>query len=229
MKDIELIIADIVQIGDIDRAVRACSELDARADASWLPALYRALTTPAEFPLRECAAVPIARLDGVRSLDRLIEALFLGEDEGVDNDTLENVIIGVVQGDSEAAVSILLGYIHSVSARVRATGVWLWPFALPFAESGPIVALVSDTDPRVRIAATGALGSYASDRRVIDALIARLQQDEDSEVRSSAARSLGLLGARSAIGALRTASTDESSEVRKWSTEALLQITRGKP
>lgn len=65
----------------------ACGALDGAADESRLPDLYRLLIMLKEnFGAREAAVFPIARLDGLRALPRLRNALRLGKEDGHDND-----------------------------------------------------------------------------------------------------------------------------------------------
>src|SRR5262245_30959652 len=115
MSDWDRIIADLHDVEDVDRAVAACEALDKAADESWLPRLHRLLAEGRDFFVREAAAAPIARLEGLRALPQLLHALHLGEQEGHDNDGLVCLITGLVSDNPEEAAPALRQMIRDPS------------------------------------------------------------------------------------------------------------------
>jgi HEAT repeat protein len=78
MSEWDRIIADLHDVEeDTDRAVATFEALDKAADESWLPRLHQLLAKGRDFFVREAAAVPIARLEGLRALPQLLYALQL--------------------------------------------------------------------------------------------------------------------------------------------------------
>src|SRR5262249_20155973 len=154
------IIADLHDIEDIDRAVAACEALDKAANESWLPRLHGLLENARDFFIREAAAFPIARLEGLRALPLLLHAMQLGEEEGHDNDGLSLAVTDVAPPSPAEAAPVLQRMIRSRSERTRADGAWLWGFAAEALTPEPLQALLSDPSSRVRSAAVGSLGSF---------------------------------------------------------------------
>src|SRR5688500_6164508 len=128
MSQWDCIIADLHDVENVDRAVAACEALDKAADESWLPRLHRLLALGRDFFVREAAAVPIARLQGLRALPRLLHALQRGEDEGHDNDGLTAVISDLVWANPEEAAPMLRRMIRGPGERQRSDAAWLWGF-----------------------------------------------------------------------------------------------------
>src|SRR5688572_3538313 len=114
------IIADVQNTDDTDGALAACAALDRAADRSRLPHLYSLLKGGSNFFVREAAAVPVARLDGLRALSHLLEAMRLGGKEGHDNDGMCSLISDVVSENPRAAAPILTEMIRGRSAQRRA-------------------------------------------------------------------------------------------------------------
>jgi len=117
MSEWDRIVADLHNFLDADRAVKACETLNKAADESWLPRLHRLMAKDKSFFVREAAAFPIARLEGLRALPKLLHALKLGENDGHDNDGLVALISDLVSAHPEEAAPILLQMVRSRSER----------------------------------------------------------------------------------------------------------------
>ncbi len=98
---------------------------------------------------------------------------------------------------------------------------WIGPAAVPALERA-----IKDRDPRVRVLAVAALGKAAGEDAVT-ALVAALT-DKNWEVRSGAARILGLIGpaAKDAVPALKQALRDNKREVREEAAMAIRAIEK---
>jgi HEAT repeat protein len=217
------IIADLHDVTDIDRAVGACEALNKEADESWLPRLHQLLANGRDFFVREAAAVPIARLEGLRALPQLLHALEIGEEEGHDNDGLSAVVTDLVWANPEEAALTLLRMICGPSERQRSDAAWLWGFAAKALTPEPLLALLSDPSPRVRSAAVGSLSSYTGQEDVFASLVQALE-DSDERVRCSAASALGFYGDRRAMLPLRRLLADSPESVRRIVEYALQQL-----
>jgi bilin biosynthesis protein len=223
MSDWERIIADLLDVEDVDRAVAACEALDRAADESWLPRLHGLLANGADFFVREAAAAPIARLEGLRALPQLLHALHLGEDEGHDNDGLSSIVTDLVWANPEEAAPTLLEMICGSLERQREDAAWLWGFAAKSLTPEPLLALLRDPSPRVRSAAVGSLGSFKGREDVFTSLVQALE-DPNEGVRCSAASALGFYGDRRGVPPLRELLSDSSESVRHVVEYALQQL-----
>jgi HEAT repeat protein len=223
MSEWDRIVADLHNILDVDRAVKACEALDKAADESWLPRLHLLMAKDKSFFVREAAAFPIARLEGLRALPKLLVALKLGEDDGHDNDGLVAVISDLVLAHPEEAAPILLRMIRSRSERERSDAAWLWGFAAEALTPDPLLKLLSDSSHRVRSSAIGSLPSFKGREEVYAGLVNALE-DPDEEVRRSAASSLGYYGDRRAISPLRRLYYESPESVRRIIEYAIEQL-----
>lgn len=217
------IIADLHNISDGDRAIKACEELDKAADESWLPHLRQLLESGRDFFIREAAAVPIARMEGLRALPQLLHAKKLGEDDGHDNDGLVDLIIDLVSDHTEEASAILFQMIQSPSERERSDAAWLWGFAAKSLTAEPLLKLSNDSNHRVRSSAIGSLTSFKGRYDVFTILVNALE-DPDEEVRCSAASSLGYYGDKQALPQLRKLYNDSPESVRHIIEYAIEQL-----
>lgn len=225
MEEWDRIIADLHDIEDVDRAVAAMRRLDRASDRSRLPALYRLLTKGRDFFVREAAAEPIIRLDGLKALPRLLHALKLGEAERHDNDGLAFSISGLVMEQAEGAAQWLRPMLRDPSDWTRGKAAWLWGFARPATEAGPLFPLMNDPSPSVRSAAVGSLGSFEGRDDVFAALVAALE-DGDDQVRSSAISALGYYGDPRALPLLEALLQDRSECIRASARSGVKQLGR---
>jgi len=78
------------------RFTRAYYAIDELSNESRVPELYELLSHH-EYIVREAAAYPLARIEGIKSLPYLLEALIRGEEDGHDNDSLAGVISNLLE------------------------------------------------------------------------------------------------------------------------------------
>jgi HEAT repeat protein len=212
-------------IDRVDAAVAACDRLDRLADASRVTALY-ALLDDESFFVREAAATPLARLEGVRALPALFRASTRGELDGHDNDGLTATIADLLQTEARPAAPLLLEMLASPDAAVRAHGAWALGFVAAHAPVQPLIESIrGDCDARVRSCAAGSLPSFERAVGVYEALSAALD-DSDESVRISAISSLGYLGDRRAIDLLSSRSTGATDGERRMIAHALATLGR---
>jgi HEAT repeat protein len=217
------IIADLHSSEDVDRAVAASEALDRTADESWLPRLHSLLADGRDFFIREAAAAPIARIEGVLALPLLLNAMRRGEEEGHDNDGLCALISDLIGADPKRSAPMLLQMIDDVSERNRRDAAWLLGFVAEAITPEPLLTALCDSSPGVRAAATGSLSTFKGRPEVLDGLV-RALADSEAEVRIAAASALGYLGDRRAETALREALADPAERVRFFARYALNQI-----
>jgi HEAT repeat protein len=221
----EQIIADLYGVeDDVDRAVAACSALDAAADESRLPELRRLLMQGDNFFVREAAAFPVARLEGLRALPALVHAKQRGSEEGHDNDGLNTLMADLVESHQVEAVPLLLRMLAEPSEESRSAAAWLLGFVAEAASPDALLAVLDDPSPHVRAAAAGSLSSFPNISGVADALIRLLGADVDEQVRVSAASALGYLGDKRALPALRRAFEDPEERVRTFASYAVSKL-----
>ena len=224
MSEWDQIVADLYAVEeDVDRAVAACEELDRCADESWLSGLHRLLSEGENFFIREAAAVPIARLEGVRALPQLLYALQLGVEEGHDNDGLNSVVAAVVEANPEEAAPSLLHLLRGPSECQRSAAAGLLGLAAKIIGPEPLLALLSDASPRVRAAAVGSLAGFKGREGVFASLMQALD-DPDEGVRRSAASALGYYGDQRAVSRLRYLLAHSSSSIRRFVEFALQRL-----
>ncbi len=90
--------------------------------------------------------------------------------------------------------------------------------------AGHVEAALADARPRVREAAAIALGRVAG-RRKAGRLAQLLREDDSANVRAAAARALNEARAYEEMDALLQGMSDDSPLVRRWSGQAVEQIT----
>jgi HEAT repeat protein len=226
MPDLDDIIADL-HSDDVDRYVTACEELDRIADRGHLPRLYDLLLHGTYFTVREPAALPIARLEGVAALRALLHAKRLGTAENHDNDGLVNTILYVVEADPDGAAPILRQLLGSPEADDRADAAWLWGFVTSSLEAEPLFAAAADPSPGVRAAAVGSLESYEGRQDVYGALLNALA-DADASVRVAALSALGYWGDPRALPVIEALANDSDERVQQFLAFARDRLTRAK-
>jgi bilin biosynthesis protein len=226
MSEWDRIIADLHHVEEnTDRAVAAFEALDKVANESWLPRLYQLLAKGRDFFVREAAAVPIARLEGLRALPQLLDALQRGAEEGHDNDGLASVVSALVEANSGEAAPALARMIREPSEGRRSGAAWLWGFAAKALGPEPLFALLGDASPRVRSKAVGSLGGFQGREDVFGCLVRALNDPEES-VRCAAASALGYYGDRRAVSPLRELQSDSSERVRYIAEYALRRLEK---
>jgi len=223
----DAIVNDLHDVEDLDLAVSASAELDRAATASRLPQLYELLRDK-DFFVREAAAVPISRLDGLKSLPDLLQAYERGGKEGHDNDGLTTTIISVVEENPRASARLLVRMLDESSTRRKADAAWLMGFVSDELSPEPLLRLLKSRSPAVRSCAAGSLSSFKGDNdrtAVLEGLITAAA-DENEQVRVSAVSSLGYLGDSRAMPALNQARRDRSQRVRDFARSAIEQLKK---
>lgn len=214
----EQVLVDLNSI-NADRASKAGLALTKIADESHVPELYALLQEP-NFFIRESAADPLARLEGVRALPALLQALTRGSQQGHDDDTLRSIIVGLLKAHRSEAAPMLLEILDNDVATTRSNAAWALDYVSSAISAEPLLKALRDAAPDVRSAAAGSLCNFEENPQVVDELI-RVLQDSDEQVRASAAMSLGFLDDKRAVPALRDALRDPSDKVRCFAALAL--------
>jgi HEAT repeat protein len=217
------ILVDLRAEDDVDRIVQAAAHLDAVADESHVPDLYRLIQDDDWF-VREAAAVPLARLEGVRALPLLFRALTRGTQAGHDNDGLGSTIADVLEEHSEACAPLLVSMIADPDPELRAHAAWALGWQPPEIAHMPLLRAAQDSHAQVRASAAGSLSSFkiAGTMEALRSLLG----DSDEQVRVSATAALGYLGDRRALPALQAALHDLSERVRSFAQYALEKLAK---
>jgi HEAT repeat protein len=213
---------DLTTSDDVDRLVAAYTRIADEADESHLRGLY-ILIEDESFYTREAAAEALARLEGLRALPQLLQALTRGKQDGHDNDGLSTTIVGVLEAYPEKSHALLLPMLQNLSDDVRSNAAWSLGFVIEGKSPTLLLNALQDPSPKVRSAAAGSLG--ASDPEVVDTLMQMLA-DEDEQVRVTAAAKLGYLGNPRAIPALQDLLNDKSERVRRFANYALENLSK---
>jgi HEAT repeat protein len=216
------VVEDLNDVDDVEKMVRAVERLEELSTRAHLPAL-NLLMDHDSFFVREAAAVPIARLEGLEALPRLLRARWRGEREGHDNDNLVHVITCLVEDEGDRVGPVLLRMFASSSEADRADAAWLAGFAYPHVPLDAMLDLLNDKSSRVRGGAVGSIATYKGDDRAYHAMLQCLA-DPDEQVRVDAASSLGYYGNPAAIASLEAALADPSPRVRdfaRWAIDKL--------
>ncbi len=188
---------------DVDRAVRACEEISQTADETNISDLYSLLEDD-NFFIREAAAYPIARLEGVRALPALFRAYTRGIQDGHDNDGMSEAIGDLLEKNQKAALPLLENMLLDDGKDVRANAAWALGFvAEQIAPAILMNLLEKENDLDVRLAAIGSLGSFDGYPEVVDILISLLD-DSNEQVLVSAIFSLSYMGDKRAIAPLNS-------------------------
>lgn len=210
--ELDRIIANLREASGTE-ALDSVNALDEAADENWLPQLKKLLAEDQDIVVREAAAIPIIRLEGLNALPQLLYANHLGEEEGHDNDTLAGLIVDLVERDPAPAAPLLREWICDPLDWRRSMAAWLWGFAARSVTAELLLTALDDPSPGVRAAAAGSLASFTGEEEVFAALV-HACRDKDRAVRASAAGALGYYGDRRAMPALKKLRWDWSGQVR---------------
>lgn len=184
---------------DEDDLFAAAERLSSTSDPARVPDLYALLREKGNFWLRELAAEPLANLEGVRALPALFEAQQLGRQEGHDNDTLNFIIVELLESQQQDAVRVLLYILSDRASSQRGQAVWGLSFLPKELSLGPLLQALKDYSPEVREEAARGLSSGTfADPETVSALVAALR-DPERAVRLAAAYSLGCLSGTDAV------------------------------
>ena len=189
---------------DVDHAIRAAELLEAVADKQRAADLY-ALLDDADFFVREAAAVPLARLEGLNALPRMLQALGRGSRDGHDNDLLSHLVAEILEEYGREAAMVLSDMLGEQDSVVRAWVVWGLGFVAPHISPEVFLGIIErDENQDVRAAAVGSMSSFKGNHEVVDRVIALLK-DRQEPVRDAAILALGFLGDIRALGPLTEA------------------------
>lgn len=209
---------------DIDRAVRACEVISQTADETNISELYSMLEDD-NFFIREAAAFPIARLEGVRALPALFRAYTRGIQDGHDNDGMSAAIGGLLEENQKAALPLLENMLLDDNKDVRVNAAWALGFVAKQITPAILMNLLEkESDLDVRLAVIGSLGSFDGYPEVVDILISLLGESNE-QVLVSAIFPLGYLGDKRAIAPLKEALQKTSnSRIREFAKSAIKRL-----
>jgi HEAT repeat protein len=160
---------------DTDRAVRAFERLGAIADESRIAELY-AMLNDKDFFIREAAAVPLARLEGVKALPSLFGALTRGTQDGHDNDGLVATVVDLLQANRSEVPPILQEMLSDEREDYRALAAWALGYVPTEQARLPLLNLIkSETSEFVLSAAAASLGSFPGDEETFQTLVFLLE------------------------------------------------------
>lgn len=179
----------------------AAERLMATTDPLRVPDLYALLREKGNFWLRELAAEPLARLEGIRALPAFLEARQLGRQERHDNDGLDTILVSLLTSYPQEATPLLIHLLADLKSPHRREAVWALGFLPRELALEPLLQAVQDTVPEIRAEAANALcsASYMS-HETITTLLQALR-DPVSAVRLAAAYALGSLSVSDAAPA----------------------------
>lgn len=209
---------------NVDRAVRACEEISKTADETNITELYLLLEDDSFF-IREAAAFPLARLEGVRALPALFRAYTRGIQDGHDNDGMNVTIGDLLEENQQAALPLLENMLLNEDKDVRANGAWALGFVAEQLSPAILLNLLeNESDLDVKLAAIGSLGSFNGYPQVVEKLISLLG-DVNEQVLIGSISSLGFLGDKRAIAPVKEVlQRTTNSRVREFVKFAIKQL-----
>lgn len=209
---------------NVDRAVHACEEISETADETNISELYSMLEDDSFF-IREAAAFPLARLEGVRALPALFQAFTRGIQDGHDNDGMCVAIGDLLEENQQAALPLLENMLLDEDKDVRANAAWALGYVAEQISPGILLSLLeNESDLEVRLAAIGSLDSFNGYPEVVDKLISLLSEANE-QVLIAAISSLGYLGDKRAIAPLKIIlQKTASSKIRRFAKSSIKQL-----
>ncbi|MBI3482601.1 MAG: HEAT repeat domain-containing protein, partial [Bacteroidetes bacterium] len=150
---------------EIEASIKAAKAISKVAGPEHVKELYSLLQSP-NFFVRETAAVPLTRLEGIKVLPHLFRAMEQGELDGHDNDSLTNTLIGLIESNKKKVTPLLLDMLKSSENGARADAVWALGFVTAQVEPSIFIDLVrNDKDAEIRSMAASALQSYSGGKK----------------------------------------------------------------
>jgi hypothetical protein len=141
-------------------SLKAARQISKVADPSHINDLYKLMESD-NFYVREVIADPLARLEGVRALPILFQALQRGEQQGHDNDGLTNTMIGLFESNKDVVAPMLIDMTQSPLASLRADAAWALGFVASAIDPEILFKLFTeDPDAEVRGVAADSLQIY---------------------------------------------------------------------
>lgn len=217
------LIEDLCSSDDTDRMVGASRLIAQIADQSHVAELYTLLQND-DFFVRETAAEPLARIEGLKALPMLFKAFTHGIQQGHDNDVLSHTIIELLETHKAAAAPLLLDMLAAADSETRANTAWGFGFVASEMTADPLLAMLADPDVTVQSTAIGSLGSFDHDPRVVTALLQALV-DANEQIRIASISALGYLGDPRAIEPLKRLHLNANDKSRNIIEYALKQLS----
>jgi HEAT repeat protein len=212
---------------NVDVAVRASEELSELADETNVSELYSLLEND-DFFIREAAAFPLARLDGVRALPALFRAYTRGFQDGYDNDGMTAAIGDLLESCQRAALPLLEKMLLDQDKEVRANSAWALGFVTEQTSPNVLLNLLEiEGDPDVRLAAIGSLANFNGSTQVVEKLLSLLG-DASEKILIGVIDSLGYLGDKKALTPLKEILQKRSSQRVHESAKSAMKRIRAK-
>lgn len=219
------LVDDLLNSQDVQRVLQVVEAISKVATESHVPELYALVRHP-DFFVREAAAWPLARLEGVKALPALFQAYTLGLRDGQDNDGLSATIADLLEEYKQESAPVILGMLQNTDTDVKVNAAWAAGYIAPEIPAQVLLTLLANKSEAliVRAAAAGSLASYGDNIAVVEALI-EAASDMSKQVRMSAISALGYLGSKKAIQPLKAAqigaSSKEETELIKYALRQL--------
>lgn len=207
---------------ELENAVQAAERLREVADKSRVDEL-KVLCHDEDIFVANMAADALAEVEQLAALPMLLEVYERNDVEGFDNDGPGTIITGLVKKHAETAAPIVLTMINSNERTVREHGVWLAGSVAGKIDVDVLLEQLDDEDAKIRSTAVGSLTGFPPSAKIVERLIALLE-DPDEQVRVSTTAALGYCRDRRAIPALRRATNDPADRVREFARYALERI-----
>jgi hypothetical protein len=202
---------------DFDELKQAMWRLEAELeldDRSRLPDLYDLLHTTDNFVVREQVGIAICRMDGLKALPDLLDAI---EEDGDSYAVLIGDLMDLVEREHAASAPILTAMIDSGLPRQQARAAWLFGCAAESLSPEPLVNLLNSPDVEVRQNALSSLGEFKQ-HPLFETYAAFAKSDPDEIVRRIAVMSLGELGTPGRNPSSGPRATIHRKWSRQWST-----------
>ncbi len=215
----ENIITDLSN-DDSEKAINASFLLDKYATKEYLSDLYLLIESD-DFWIREVAAVPLARLEGLKVLPNLFDALNKGFADGHDHDGLQSTLFDLLESYPQKASAMLLQMLDSNDELDRENAAWGLGFVANEVPLNVLIqALEIERSTKVKSRLIDSLASYKDNPELYGFLVSYLD-DENEDVRISAITSLGYLGDSRSVNLLRARYRNGTSRAKEFIKYAL--------
>ncbi len=205
----------------LSNALNAAAQLDKCSSHAHVTQLRDLLADPEPF-VRESAARPLARLQGIEALPALLCAMRECEQNGNPSRPLSNIVAQVVRLNATQVAPLLQNMLNDRDSLARQDAAWCYGFLDEVIAQAPLLIALRDSDMTVRIAAANALRSF-SNPTILSALCHALF-DPVEQVRVAVAATLSQTATVDTISALSRAQRDNSQVVRVFANYALKRL-----
>lgn len=205
----------------IYRALQMAAHLDEASTEADIEPLNALLNDPEPF-VREAAARPLARLQGVMALPALLYAMRECERAGTPSRPLSNVAAQLVRTHPAEMQSILQQMQNDSDSDTRKDAAWSYGFLDESVAQAPLLLALRDSEVTVRIAAANAMRSFSSP--AILAALCHSLFDPIEQVRVAVAATLSQIATSDSIPALSRAQYDSSQAVRVFVNYTLKRL-----